>query len=93
VFLITQQGDDEWLGSRRRRIEKAGHALRVIMLRSGSGIKGSEVRNLVRNGKDWAQLVPSSAARVIWVVLHERGLWHLAGNPAPAEDPDPIIRG
>lgn len=68
VFYMTIY--DEWGEKKREMFEKLGVRVEVMWKREDKGITGSQVRELIRTGKDWESLLSPGVA----ALMKERGL-------------------
>jgi nicotinamide-nucleotide adenylyltransferase len=55
----------EWGGTKRDRMREAGYEVVILDEGAEKEISGADVRALMREGRDWQQLVPPGVARVI----------------------------
>jgi nicotinamide-nucleotide adenylyltransferase len=65
VFLITLYDDDKWLEVRQQKIESQGIQTEVLWSKNQKRVVGTNVRQIIRENKNWEDLVPFGTRQVL----------------------------
>ena len=65
VFLITLYDDDKWLEIRKQKLNDFGIQTEVLWSKKQKRIVGTNIRKLIRENKNWENLVPFGTQQVL----------------------------